>query len=285
MSRNTSGGGRWDAERFMHESGARNGSPRRERGASVVVAERERERERDDKKRRSAVEDYLRSQDKYQAPARRPDRDYDDAHLTGESDALVPFEERRRRSPSPERPPTRSSARRTASRPPQPQPPPVRPTLLKRQSSLDTFHRAADRRAQDNRRSEREDNRPPVAPAAPRRRAPSQVGGRQDDLDEIRVAEPDYYGDERFRGVRERQPSAPPRGRRTPVQEQVVQEKVEQRPFPHRGKTRVPKRFVHPRAMIDLGYPYEDEVCRDVGFPENRKKRKKRKKKLLRPIH
>ena len=263
MSRN---GGRWDAERFLRERDEREDTrpSRRARGRSVVVAERERSREPVDRKRRSFVEDYLRDQDEYSVLARRPDREYDDAHLVSSSEALVPYKERRDPSPSP----IRSSARRTppvtTRAPPREAPEKefVRPTLLRRQSSLDTFDRAAHRRAQDYYRYDREDYGPPVVPVAPRRRAASRVRQvePQPELDEISIAEPDYYGDERFRRMRERERSSTPRGRRGTLREQVVHEKVESRPFPHRGRTRIPKRFVHPRAMIDLGYPYEDEV-------------------------
>lgn len=263
MSRN--GGGRWDAERFLRERDEREDTrpSRRARGRSVVVAERERSREPVDRKRRSFVEEYLRDQDEYAVLARRPDREYDDAHLVSSSEALVPYKERREPSPSPVRSAPRRSPSVAARAPPR-EPPERefrRPTLLRRQSSLDTFDRAAHRRAQDYYRYDREDYGPPVVPVAPRRRAASRVRQMEPEpeLDEISVAEPEYYGDERFRRMRERERSSTPRGRRGTLREQVVHEKVESRPFPHRGKTRIPKRFVHPRAMIDLGYPYEDE--------------------------
>jgi hypothetical protein len=31
--------------------------------------------------------------------------------------------------------------------------------------------------------------------------------------------------------------------------------------FPKKGKTRMPARLVSKRAIIDLGYPFEEEVC------------------------
>ncbi|KAL1959755.1 hypothetical protein VTO42DRAFT_1341 [Malbranchea cinnamomea] len=264
MSRNGDGGGRWDTERFLRERDNREErSSRRTRGRSVVVAERERDPV--DRKRLSFVEDLLRREEEYPVPARRSDREYDDAHLIGSSEALIPYEERRRRSPSPARSPARAP-RRSSSRAPRPETratdqSPPRPTLLRRQSSLDTFDRAANRRAHDYYRYDREDYGPPVIPVAPRRRAASRVRVPDHDpeMDEISVAEPDYYGDERFRRMRERERSSTPRGRQSTLREQVAHERIESRPFPHRGKTRIPKRFVHPRAMIDLGYPYEDE--------------------------
>lgn len=254
MSRNGNGGGRWDAERFLREQDQHEEPQpsRRARGRSVAIAERERSREPVDRKGRSFVEDYLRPQEK--TPAL--------------SEALIPYKERRR--------PSRSPARSTSRAPPAMSRAPPReaserefrrPTLLRRQSSLDTFDRAANRRVQDYSRWDREeDYGPPVIPVAPRRRAASRVRPvePEPELDEISVAEPDYYGDERFRKIRqqERERSSTPRGRRNTLREQVVHEKVESRPFPHRGRTRIPKRFVHPRALIDLGYPYDDEVWR-----------------------
>lgn len=224
------GGGRWDAERFMREREERHEPSRRQRRTTVSVAERERV----EKKKPSFVEQYLESQEKYGPPARRPERTYQDDHLVSTSGAVIPYEERRRASPSP----------------------PRRPTLLRRQSSLDTFDLAASRRAHDYYRYDSDDYGPPVAPVVvPRRRSPPT----EPDLESVRVAEPDYYGDEEFRGLRERDRSATPRGRRySSLREEVVREKME-RTYPRRGKTRIPKHLVHPSALTVLGYPYEDE--------------------------
>ncbi|EEP77585.1 predicted protein [Uncinocarpus reesii 1704] len=219
-------GGRWDAERFMREREVRHEPSRRERRTAVQVVG-----DRVEKRGPSFVEEYLNSQARYGPPARRPDRDYEDEHLISTSDAIIPFKERRT-SPSP----------------------PRKPRLLRRQSSLDTFDRAATRLASDYYRYDRDDYGPPVVPVAvPRRHSPPS----ESDLDSIRVAEPDYYGDEVFRRVREADRSATPRGRRYSLREEIVKEKIE-RPYPRRGKTRVPKHLVHPRALIDLGYQFEE---------------------------
>lgn len=222
------GGGRWDAERFMREHRERREpSTRRERRTAVEVVERDRV----EKNGRSFVEEYLHAQETYGPPARQADRVYEDEHLISSTDALIPYKERRRASPSPFR----------------------KPKLLRRQSSLDTFDRAATRLASEY--YDRDDYGPPVVPVtAPRRRSPPS----ESDLESIRVAEPDYYGDEVFRSMRERDRSVTPRGRYS-LREEIVKEKSE-RPYPRRGKTRVPKNLVHPRAIIDLGYPFEDEV-------------------------
>jgi hypothetical protein len=82
--------------------------------------------------------------------------------------------------------------------------------------------------------------------------------------EEIRIAEPEYYGDEGFRGYREREVETFRRKnggaefehRHKEEAEAVV---AEQRPFPRRGKTKMPRRLVNKRAIIELGYPFEEE--------------------------
>lgn len=115
------------------------------------------------------------------------------------------------------------------------------------------------------------------------------------DYEEIRVAEPDFYGDEEFRGfperVREREivrrrrrtrsrsrsrESRTSRGTRSVAQSvrsessdsgsESVVESVRSE-FPKRGKTRMPKRLVSLKAIRDLNYPYEEEVCFPFHFP------------------
>ncbi|WEW59567.1 hypothetical protein PRK78_005041 [Emydomyces testavorans] len=222
------GGGRWDAERFLRERGERHEPSRRERRSAVEVMERDRV----EKRGPSIVEEYLHAQETYGPPARRPDRDYDDEHLVSSSGALVPVQQRRHASPAP----------------------PRKPKLLRRQSSLDTFDRAATRLASDYYRYDRDDYGPPVIPVAvPRKHSPSS----ESYFESIRIAEPDYYGDEEFRSIRERDRSVP-RGRRYTLREEIVKEKVE-RPYPRRGKTRIPRHLIHPHALADLGYHYEEE--------------------------
>lgn len=202
----------------------RESSARRERRTAVDVLERD----RGEKGGRAFVEEYLHHQETYGPPARQADRSYEDEHLLSSSDALIPFKERRRASPSPFR----------------------KPKLLRRQSSLDTFDRAATRLA--NEYHDRDDYGPPIVPVtAPRRRSPAV----DSDWESIRVAEPDYYGDEVFRSMRERDRSVTPRGRYS-----REEPKEKERTYPRRGKTRIPKKLVHRRAVIDLGYPFEEEV-------------------------
>jgi hypothetical protein len=40
----------------------------------------------------------------------------------------------------------------------------------------------------------------------------------------------------------------------------TLRKKRERSEFPKRGKTRMPARLVSKRAIIDLGYPFEEEV-------------------------
>ncbi|PGH10974.1 hypothetical protein AJ79_05125 [Helicocarpus griseus UAMH5409] len=239
------GGGRWDANRFFRERDERLEKQPRERGPTLVA-----ERPPPTERRRRDIDDLLRAaEERYGPPARRSGRTYNDEHLEPSSGAgaLIPFQERQRE-------------RRERS-------PPVRPQLLRRQSSLDTFDRAANRRNAYN-LYDREDYGPPVTPIAVprRRRTPPQY--EEVDFDEIRVAEPDYYGDEEFRHIRRRDRSVTPRprGRSIPPAPSLSSVPVtadvrEIRPAiaPRRGKTRMPKRTVHPRALLDAGYEYEDE--------------------------
>ena len=133
---------------------------------------------------------------------------------------------------------------------------PPRPGLLRRQSSLDTF---------DRKPPPRYPREPPeiIAMPAPgrRRRSPPRYDR---DFEEIRIAEPDYYGDEEFRGYKEREVSTV-RRRRGPepeFEERESFEVEEEEPFPRKGKTRMPGKLVNKRAIIELGYPFEEEVSK-----------------------
>ncbi|OJJ82343.1 uncharacterized protein ASPGLDRAFT_528040 [Aspergillus glaucus CBS 516.65] len=174
-------------------------------------------------------ESRLHAADRYGPPARRPDRYYDDA------DSFVSSE--------------RPERRRGVS-------PPPRPRLLRRQSSLDTFDRIPSRKLEE---MYYRGPSPRLSPPPRSRYSPPRPHG--DDLyyEDIRIAEPDYYGDEEFRGFRERD-RYPTRPRRSSsrFRERIVEERIE-RPYPRKGKTRMPKKLVHPRAILDRGYPFEEE--------------------------
>ena len=83
------------------------------------------------------------------------------------------------------------------------------------------------------------------------------------DFEDIRIAEPDYYGDEEYRGFKEREVVIDRRrrggGPEFEEKEEIIEYK-EEAPFPRRGKTKMPARLVNKRAIIELGYPFEEEV-------------------------
>jgi hypothetical protein len=177
-------------------------------------------------------------------------------------------------------------------RSPSPAPRPSRPgMMIRRQSSLDTFDRRPARyyeREDYGRIARRDEIGPPVGVPIPlpRTRAlppPRRYGERE--YDEIRVSDPDHYGDDDFRPyperVREkeiihtrrrdrsrdsrtthtrtvrsssRSSSTSSRSSRTSDTTTVKSE------YPKKGKTRIPARLVSKRAIADLGYIYVEEV-------------------------
>jgi hypothetical protein len=34
----------------------------------------------------------------------------------------------------------------------------------------------------------------------------------------------------------------------------------DEKPYPRKGKTRIPRKWVHIHAILDLGYPFKEEV-------------------------
>ncbi|KAH8598908.1 hypothetical protein B0O99DRAFT_30176 [Bisporella sp. PMI_857] len=170
-----------------------------------------------------------------------------------------------------------------------------RPTLLRRQSSLDTFDRKPLTRFSDReeygppaRYRPEEPKLPPLVPIPlPRTRQlgppPSRRYEEKDYYEEIRVAEPDYYGDEDFRGyperIREREivrsrrrsrSRSRSRDRQSRATRSVRSDSSSSRgtsvsgvtarsEFPKKGKTRMPARLVSKQAIIDLGYPFVEE--------------------------
>ncbi|KAA8577013.1 hypothetical protein EYC84_007029 [Monilinia fructicola] len=181
-----------------------------------------------------------------------------------------------------------------------------RPAFLRRQSSLDTFDRKPLVKYERERERERErdeygpparrpDVRPPPLTPVPLPRArglPPPRRYAERDYDEIKVAEPDFYGDEDFRAyperirereiVRRRRRSHDRRGSherrshrshskesRSTATRSVRSESVSssdsgttisvRSEFPKKGKTRMPARLVSKKAIIDLDYPFEEE--------------------------
>ena len=270
---------RWDPERFHRERE----QVERSRGPPVVERERFEEHDRFEsrggrggggQRRESVVDDIYFSgrpggreerfeerdvfvkEDRYGPPARwprAPQRYYDDEVESADvpnRGQMVPFEGRR----------ISINAERGYGAPARR--PPGMPALLRRQSSLDTFDRKPMPRYGDRLRG------PPETipiPIPRRRRSPPRFVER-DYEEDIRIAEPDYYGDEEFRGYKEREISTVRRRKgETEVEYKEKEEILEveeepERPFPRKGKTRIPKRLVNKRAVIELGYPFEEEV-------------------------
>ena len=159
--------------------------------------------------------------------------------------------------------------------PPRGPPPPSdrsrpRPGMMRRQSSLDTFDRRPTRRYID--REIDIDYMPAACPTPPRplprmreRRAspPCSPPRRYErEYEEIRIAEPDYYGDDDYHGYSEREPPARQSvSRYTSRVEEKCEEPVIQveKPFPRRGKTKIPCRLIERRAITALGYPFEQD--------------------------
>jgi hypothetical protein len=170
---------------------------------------------------------------------------------------------------------------------------PARPAFLRRQSSLDTFDRKPlTRYVERDIREEygpparyREDARvgPLIPVPLPRSRAlPPPRRYERDYYDEIEIAEPDYYGDDYYRRyperIREREIIRTKRRSRSRESRRSHSRRGSVRSssrgsssssesattvnvgFPKKGKTRMPARLVSKRAIIDLGYPFEEEV-------------------------
>lgn len=260
-------GDRWDSERFEQERDriryeerdsrfpSRNGPPMRERERSVDELY-ERRGPGPGPGPRGGFEDI----DRYEKRVY-----YDDEPRYRRDVTIEKEREREYYSPSP------------------PRRQPARPGFLRRQSSLDTF----DRRplARYSEREEygppaRYDPRPPPLTPIPLPRTrglPPPRRYAERDYEEIRVAEPDFYGDDEYRGfperVREREIIR--RRRRSRSRESRVSHSVRssssssrssvgesvRSEFPKKGKTRMPARLVSLKAIRDLGYPYEEEVC------------------------
>lgn len=197
------------------------------------VMERERPRVREEER----FESRLRDEDRYGPPARAP-RYYEEEHLShpSASGPLVAPDRRRRRDESPSF---------------------TAPRLIRRQSSLDTFDRIPRRKMEAFEARDRAPRMPHVPPPPAQRPSPGRYREREV-YEDIRIAEPDYYGDEEFRefGDRERMDH---RRRRS---SSGARHRHEEKPYPRKGKTRIPRKWVHVHAILDLGYSFKEEVSR-----------------------
>ena len=130
---------------------------------------------------------------------------------------------------------------------------PPRPRLIRRQSSLDTFDLSSRRRRHRDRDA---DEVPRIAVVPPPTKRYSPPGSEY--YDDIGIAEPEYYGDEEYRDFHDRE-YIQPRQYRDEYEEDSYKQ-VDERPYPRRGKTRIPKRHANIGAIIEIGYPYQEEV-------------------------
>ena len=103
-------------------------------------------------------------------------------------------------------------------------------------------------------------------PAGGRRR-PSPPRYVEKDYQERDLFEENYYG-----GYRERERSTVRRRGNSDVEFQEefkeeesydVEEEEIEKPYPRKGKTRMPRRLVNKRAIIELGYPFDEEVSHE----------------------
>ncbi|CEL01454.1 hypothetical protein ASPCAL01036 [Aspergillus calidoustus] len=102
--------------------------------------------------------------------------------------------------------------------------PPPRPRMLRRQSSLDTYDRLPSRKIDEYYHG----YLPRGAPSPP----PARRRVRRDEYEAIRI----------------------------PERESRYRERVEEvKSYPRKGKTRMPRKLVHTRAIREYGYPYEEE--------------------------
>lgn len=158
-----------------------------------------------------------------------------------------------------------------------------RPGFLRRQSSLDTFDRKpltryVEREEYGPPARFREERAPPMGPIPlPRTR---QLGPPPRQYhDDVRTSETDYY-EEDYRAVPERVREREVVRRRRRSRDSVRSRSrhggsvrsasissssssdrgTVRSEFPKRGKTRMPARLVSKRAIIDLNYPFEEEV-------------------------
>lgn len=264
---------RWDASRFQQEASSRRGYP-----APPVI-----------EKRPPYVDSKRRESAPFYEDERYDDRDRYDSRGSHERDRKY-YEEDGYYDPRAGR------GAMVPFRPARPARPP-RPGMMRRQSSVDRFD---FERRRETRRYEGDYHAPSPPRGSVRPFDPPPRRSRYDSrdysyYDDVRIQDPDYYGDDGFREYREREwvrtrsRSRDPSPRRRPsgvenvirehetlhatihddtrsehISEHITREKVEEqkveKPYPRRGKTRMPKRLVHTKVLFDLGYPYYEEV-------------------------
>ncbi|CAJ2504833.1 Uu.00g122270.m01.CDS01 [Anthostomella pinea] len=287
-------GERWDRDRFAQETDRNRHGADRERfeehdryySRGPPVRERPRESSLDDR-----------------FEPRGPPRPWDDEFVIREKKY---YDEGPRRSPPPEME-RRVLYERDREREYRNTSPPRRPgTLVRRQSSLDTFDRRPApkffEREEYGPPARRADYRPdPYQPIPlPRSRAlpPPRIYAERD-FDEIKISEPERYGDEEYHAyperIREREitrskkrrdrsssrtsratTTAPTTTHRASTVRSSSRSSTTtsssssssssggtvvtvKSEYPKKGKTRIPAKLVSKRAIIDTGYPFVEE--------------------------
>jgi hypothetical protein len=233
---------RWDAERFTREQEVRyNGTVlERERPYEGYGRRMEDRYAAAPRREEPRFEEKFYAEERYGPPARRVDRQYyeeDEVYSRRPpvGGAMVPY-------------------RRPEA------PPPPRPGIIRRQSSLDTFDRRGPRRF--------DDFGPPPAPPFPEPippRAPSYAEPR---YAEREYDDREYRYKEREWVTRKRDDSGSRDGfEREEFKEEVIEEVGErEKPFPRRGKTKMPRRLVSTKVLYDLKYPFYEEVRKNHQY-------------------
>lgn len=231
---------RWDADRFAREREVRHGGPVPERERPYEGYGRRMEVRLEDRyatpprREEPRFEEKIFAEERYGPPARRVDRQYyeeDEIYSSRPpaAGAVVPF-------------------RRPEA------PPPPRPGLIRRQSSLDTFDRRGPRRYDDFGPPPPPRLPEPIPPRAPAYADPRYHEREYDDR-EYRIKEREWV-------TRKRDDSGSRDGfEREEFREEVIEEVGErEKPYPRRGKTRMPRRLVSIQVLYDLRYPFHEEV-------------------------
>ncbi|KAL1305052.1 hypothetical protein AAFC00_001991 [Neodothiora populina] len=259
---------RWDRDRFERfRSRGPPGAPEEQR-ETIRIQERDAPRrtdirieERDTRRGPKSVYDErdfdFMQEERYGPPARIPRHRVSDRDLFAEIDRRELDDQRYKRKSAIEREVEIDRIERP------------RPGLIRRQSSLDTFDRRPLRRERER---EREEYRlPPNVPIPlPRRRSPSRRR-HHDDFEDIHYREYSPYRDveitrERSHvrkrdGAKSDLRSVSARSDSTESFEEIsrASSPSPERKVGKKGKTRMPKRLVKREAIIQLGYPFEEE--------------------------
>lgn len=267
------GGERWDRDRFERMRGGGGGARRGDEHDHYRFTEHERfpggrrdidiHEDMDRRGPRVAERERFYEDERFDRPARRRPELFDDLNPSEVANkALAPY----RRKSVVEKDIDIAIRR------------PARPQYIRRQSSLDTFDRRPMPRYGDH---ERDEWRPPTnvpipLPIRERRRSPRRF--RDDDYEDIRYrdVERDREGrgrsSEEYREIEVRREKSKRRRSRSRAARSIAATSVRssssssfeevspvRTTIGRRGKTRMPKRLVKKQAVIELGYPYEEE--------------------------